>query len=56
MVLQKVLMELGPAREFRKELEYLYARRAALDTLIRSLQEYERYLPKPQLVRKRRSA
>ena len=28
---------------YRKELEYLYARRLAIDTLIDSLKEYDRY-------------
>jgi hypothetical protein len=33
----------APARTYRKELEYLYARRSAIDTLIQSLEEYDRY-------------
>ena len=32
-----------PNRTFRKELEYLYARRSAIDTLIESLEEYDRF-------------
>ena len=32
-----------PVREFRKELEYLYARRTAVDSLIQSLEEYNRF-------------
>ena len=28
---------------YRKELEYLYARRVAIDALIESLQDYDRY-------------
>ena len=28
---------------YRKELEYLYARRLAIDALIESLQDYDRY-------------
>ncbi len=28
---------------YRKELEYLYARRLAIDTLIESLEEYDRF-------------
>jgi len=31
------------ARDIRRELEYLYARRSALDSLIQSLQEYDRF-------------
>ncbi len=56
MVLKKVLMSLPVTREFRKELKYLYDRRAAIDSLIRSLEEYDRYQPRPQLVRRRRTA
>jgi len=33
----------SPSRSPRKELEYLYARRTAIDTLIQSLQEYDRF-------------
>ena len=33
----------APARVYRKELEYLYARRQAIDTLIESLEEYDRF-------------
>ena len=45
-----------PNRQFRKELEYLYARRSAVDTLIRSLEDYDRFRPKPESLGKRRSA
>ena len=34
------------AQEYRKELEYLYARRVAVETLIRSLEAYQRFQPK----------
>ena|SRR5215475_4800027 len=38
---------IGPSNaQYRKELEYLYARRTAVDALIESLQEYERFRPK----------
>jgi hypothetical protein len=30
-------------RDYRRELEYLYARRSAIESLIRSLQQYERF-------------
>ena len=33
----------SPVPAYRKELEYLYARRIAIDTLIESLEEYDRY-------------
>ena len=32
-----------PPRLYRKELDYLYARRTAIDTLIESLEEYDRF-------------
>jgi hypothetical protein len=37
--------ELPPTsgRTFQKELEYLYARRNTVNTLIRSLEEYDRF-------------
>jgi hypothetical protein len=31
---------------YRKKLEYLYARRSTLDTLIRTLEQYDRYQAK----------
>ena len=34
---------LPPARGVRKELEYLYSRRSAIDALIQSLEEYDRF-------------
>ena len=33
----------SPRSAYREELEYLYARRHAIDTLIESLQQYDRY-------------
>jgi hypothetical protein len=30
-------------KQYRKELEYLYARRSAIDTLIDSLEDYNRF-------------
>ena len=33
----------SPTRIHRKQLEYLYARRLALDTLIQSLEGYDRF-------------
>jgi hypothetical protein len=34
---------IAPARFTRKELEHLYARRSAIDELIQSLEEYDRF-------------
>ena len=43
MFAKKALTSSSPARTYRKELEYLYARRTAIDTLIQSLEEYDRF-------------
>ena len=43
MFAKKALTSPAPARTYRKELEYLYARRTAIDTLIQSLEEYDRF-------------
>ena len=34
---------LNPMRSYQKELDYLYARRSVIDTLIQSLVEYDRH-------------
>ena len=41
---------------FRKQLEYLYARRSVIDTLIESLEQYDRDSPKTAQMLKRKSA
>jgi len=33
----------SPVPAYRKELEYLYARRSIVDTLIESLEKYDRF-------------
>jgi hypothetical protein len=43
MVANKELLVSSPAPAYRRELEYLYARRLAIDTLIESLQVYDRF-------------
>jgi hypothetical protein len=40
---KKVPITLIPSRSLKKELEYLYARRSAIDSLIESLEGYTRY-------------
>ena len=45
-----------PLRGFRRELEQLYARRSAIETLIESLERYERSQMKTEDQRKRKSA
>ena len=41
---------------YRKKLEYLYARRSSIDTLIQSLEEYDRFHAKDADRDKRKSA
>jgi hypothetical protein len=43
MFAKKVPSAPPPGRTYRKELEYLYARRSAVDALIQSLQNYDRF-------------
>ena len=33
----------SPVREYRRKLEYLYARKSAVDQVIASLEAYDRY-------------
>ena len=40
---KKAPIPLLPSRSLRKELEYLYARRSAIDNLIESLEDYTRF-------------
>jgi hypothetical protein len=40
----------------QKQLEVLYARRSAIDALIHSLQQYDRYRQKAQPFEKRKTA
>lgn len=44
------------ARDFRKELEYLYARRSAVDSLIQSLEQYDRFQVRQLEAPERRTA
>ena len=46
----------SPVRRYEQELEALYARRSAIDTLIESLQNYERYRVQVPLDSKRKLA
>jgi hypothetical protein len=43
-------------RTYKSELEYLYARRMAIDALIESLEDYDRSRSKRLEVRKRKTA
>jgi len=39
----------SPNRGYRKELDYLYARKSAIDALIESLEDYDRFRAKPSI-------
>jgi len=43
MLSAKKASPLKPVRDYQRELEYLYARKSAIDSLIASLEEYDRY-------------
>ena len=43
MFAKKETQASAPVPAYRKELDYLYARRIAIDALIESLQDYDRY-------------
>jgi hypothetical protein len=45
-----------PIRDLDKQLEDLYARRSAVDLLIRSLEDYERFRARSFDIGKRRTA
>ena len=40
---KKSNVTLNPVRNYDRELDQLYARRSAIDSLIASLEEYDRY-------------
>ena len=44
------------SKDYARELEYLYARKTAIDSLIASLEEYERYRVTPPTPGQRKSA
>ena len=53
MPAQKATVPRAETSDFDQELQYLYERKAAIDAVIASLEEYERYwsvpAPTPQL-------
>ena len=53
---KKAPVVMAPVGAYQKELQYLYERRMAIDTLIESLQTYERYRAKSIAGEKRKSA
>jgi hypothetical protein len=56
MFAKKVPVAISSGRGYQKELDFLYARRTAIDTLIRSLEEYDRRRAKRIEDGKRKSA
>ena len=44
------------AQVYRQELDYLYARRSSIDSLIESLEEYDRFREAPSEDRERQTA
>jgi len=46
----------GTAARPQKQLEFLYAKRSAIDALIHSLEQYDRFRQKAQLFEKRKTA
>lgn len=53
---KKPLSRVETTHAFRKHLDYLYARRSAIDALIESLQVYGQFRPKRTEMRRRKSA
>jgi hypothetical protein len=52
-----VPVTLNPVRDYQRDLEFLYARRSAIDAVIASLEEYDRHrAQKPVMDRQRKSA
>jgi len=45
-----------PNRDLRKELEYLQARKSAIEALIQSMEDYDRFRPMPTSAPKRETA
>ena len=56
MLVKKGASPPSPTRQNRKELEYLYARRTAINTLIQSLEEYDRFRARRTEEQKRKTA
>jgi hypothetical protein len=53
---KKPMARVETTHAFKKHLEYLYARRSAIDALIDSLQAYEQFRQKQDDNRRRRTA
>jgi hypothetical protein len=46
MTAKKIPVDIATSPRYRTELETLYARRSAIDALIKSMKEYDRYRAK----------
>jgi hypothetical protein len=53
---KKNAVMIDTVRDYQRELEYLYARKSAIDMLIESLEEYRRFRAAKPADRQRRSA
>jgi hypothetical protein len=53
---KKIQAQASPVQGIEQELRVLYARRSAIDTLIRSLEAYDRFKAKASNQSKRQSA
>jgi hypothetical protein len=53
---KKNAVTIDTGRNYQRELEYLYSRKSAIDTLIESLEEYERSCTAKPADGQRRSA
>lgn len=53
---KRAVARAGPDAEVKKELAYLYLRRTSIEALIRSLERYERFSPRPTEIKKRKTA
>lgn len=56
MFAKKAPVAISSGRGYKTELDYLYARRVAIDALIQSLEEYDRHRAKRIEDGKRKSA
>jgi len=56
MIVKKASPALTPRPQNQKELQFLYARRTAIDTLIQSLEQYDRFRARSQEIGKQKSA
>jgi hypothetical protein len=56
MIVKKASPGVSLTPQPQKELEFLYARRTAIDTLIQSLEQYDRFRAKAEEIRKLKTA